>query len=146
MPPTTLNSEEPEEPSRATYPADATMHRGTLHIKPYRIFTVVCFAMSVTTANHHHSNIFKIYILTNKYIPKIATPTAYFKIFDTYTTSKNNCGGFSIPKSPAFNILKFIYLYLLKLQISSYPRSAIFSFDAQCLQESKIQPQESRPE
>ena len=41
------------------------MHHETLHIKHYRIFTVVCFAMSVIATNCHHSNNSMLYASNN---------------------------------------------------------------------------------
>ena len=41
------------------------MRRGGLHIKPYRIFTIVCFAMSVIATNRHHSNNSMLYASNN---------------------------------------------------------------------------------
>ena len=46
------------------------MHHGTLHIKPYRIFTVVCFAMSVIATNRHHSNSSMLYTSNNYACPE----------------------------------------------------------------------------
>ena len=46
------------------------MHHETLHTKHYRIFTVICFAMSVIATNHHYSNNSMLYTSNNYVCPE----------------------------------------------------------------------------